>query len=92
MKAKTIETINFTITVIVFVITGAVSAYLSAMFLELLDITPWSFGSIILFLIALIILFPLLLILFGTIFGKHKFFRDKLMSVYNLFMKGLKKN
>lgn len=70
---------NWQIVVIfcVFAITGSTASYIGKPILNFLNITTESFGSIgywVIRIILLFIVYQFLLVLFGWLFGQHKFF------------------
>ena len=62
---------------IVFAVTGSTASYIGKPILAYLNITPETFNSFAYWTIRILILFVMyqfLLVLFGWLFGQHKFF------------------
>ncbi len=75
--------LQFFIILIVFAITGSLSAWLAKPICAALDITRASFGLwyFLLYLIVITPIYKILLLLIGTIFGQYRFFKSFLQKM-----------
>lgn len=90
--------IQFVVILIVFAITGSISAYITRPILEMIGITKDSLHPLIYWPLSLILILPVykvMLIVIGTIFFQHTFFwnfvKKMLVRMKFGFLYGIKK-
>jgi hypothetical protein len=67
---------------LVFTFTGTTTAWLGRQLSGWLDIERFSWGYWLLWIVGILPIYNVLLPLYGWLFGKHKFFRDKQRRIW----------
>lgn len=91
MTPKVRKTIDFVIVLIVFALTGATVAYLSGVIMNGIGVKPWTFGYVIGYIFLIFPLYQVLILVYGSIFGKFRFFYDRQKKIIMFISKGFKK-
>lgn len=90
MTPKVRKTIDFVIILIVFALTGSTVAYLSGVIMNGIGVQPWTFGYVIGYLFLIFPLYQILILVYGAVFGKFKFFYDRQKKIIMFIGKGVK--